>query len=275
MELSLDTITAPGGTPSRWALFLHGILGTRANWRVFARRLVQARPDLGAVLPDLRNHGRSQGAPAPHTLDAVAEDLALLAARHGGRFHLAVGHSYGAKAALALLRRDASLVERLVLVDASPGARTDPAGSALVLEVLGALKAVQGERFASREAFLAALASRGFGGALGQWLAMNLGPLEGGLSLVVQVPRIEAMLADYFPTDLWGVIDPPPGALRVHFLAGGRSGALSEADRSRVRSLASEHPGRVTLELFPEAGHWVQVDAPEAVAQSLLRAVNG
>jgi pimeloyl-ACP methyl ester carboxylesterase len=235
--------------------------------------LVQARPDLGAVLPDLRHHGRSQGGDGIPTLDAVAEDLAALASRHGGSFHLAVGHSYGAKAVLALLRREPSAAARVVLVDGSPGARTDPQGSGLVLEVLQALRRAQGTVFATREAFLQALAREGFGGALGSWLAMNLGPVAGGLALTVEVSRIEAMLADYFPTDLWGVLDPPRGALRAWFLAGGRSGALSEADRDRVRALAGRHPERFSLEVVPEAGHWVQVDAPEAVARSLLRAV--
>ena len=56
-------------------LFLHGILGSGANWRTFARRLCAARPGLCGVLCDLRLHGASQeGFSPPHTLAAAADE---------------------------------------------------------------------------------------------------------------------------------------------------------------------------------------------------------
>src|SRR6201999_468457 len=56
-------------TPSRWLLVLHGIFGSGRNWGSIARRLVEARPEWGAVLVDLRLHGQSrEGFGAPHTM---------------------------------------------------------------------------------------------------------------------------------------------------------------------------------------------------------------
>ena len=52
-HLSHALVTAPGQTPDRWMLFLHGILGSGANWRTVARKIVAARPQWGAVLVDL------------------------------------------------------------------------------------------------------------------------------------------------------------------------------------------------------------------------------
>src|SRR5688500_12574158 len=57
--LNHSLVTAPDAKPSRWLLFLHGLLGSGANWRSFARRLVEAHPSWGAVTVDLRLHGAS------------------------------------------------------------------------------------------------------------------------------------------------------------------------------------------------------------------------
>ena len=46
--------------PKHWIVFLHGVLGRGANWQGFARKLVTARPELGALLVDLRAHGESR-----------------------------------------------------------------------------------------------------------------------------------------------------------------------------------------------------------------------
>ncbi len=47
--------------PDRWLGFLHGILGSGANWRTFAKQIVTAKPEWGALLVDLRLHGESRG----------------------------------------------------------------------------------------------------------------------------------------------------------------------------------------------------------------------
>lgn len=57
--LAHGIVTSRSADPDRYMLFLHGILGTRANWRGIARRFVDARPGWGAVLVDLREHGES------------------------------------------------------------------------------------------------------------------------------------------------------------------------------------------------------------------------
>ena len=82
--------------------FLHGILGSGANWRTFARRFVEAKPTWRAVLVDLRKHGASQDFPAPHTLVACADDLRALE-KSIGRFDGVLGHSFGGKVALELV----------------------------------------------------------------------------------------------------------------------------------------------------------------------------
>ena len=57
-----DIVIAPGADPTATAFVLHGILGSRRNWRGFVRKLAPRLPDWRFVLVDLRNHGDSHGA---------------------------------------------------------------------------------------------------------------------------------------------------------------------------------------------------------------------
>ena len=54
-----ELIAAPGVTPQRYLLVLHGVFGSGANWRMFMRKLVARCPQWGAALVDVRGHGRS------------------------------------------------------------------------------------------------------------------------------------------------------------------------------------------------------------------------
>ena len=88
------------GSPDRWALLCHGILGSRRNWRSFARKLVDRQPDLGVVAVDLRNHGDSPPLDGPHTLASCAADLARLSEQLGIQPAILIGHSFGGKVVL-------------------------------------------------------------------------------------------------------------------------------------------------------------------------------
>jgi len=71
-EIATQDVMAPGESPDRWFAVLHGIFGSGRNWASVARRVVRARPEWGAVLVDLREHGESVGFEPPHTLDRAA-----------------------------------------------------------------------------------------------------------------------------------------------------------------------------------------------------------
>jgi pimeloyl-ACP methyl ester carboxylesterase len=257
-----------GERPGAWLLFLHGLLGSGANWRTIARRLVGARPDWGAVLVDLRMHGRSQDAPPPHTVDAAAADLERLAEHleaRGMPVAGVVGHSFGGKTALAYrARAPRGLVDTWVL-DASPSAITPsasraepPDGAAQVVRMLGELPG----QFSSRDEFLASIMQRGTSRAMAEWLAMNLERDGERFRLRLDLAAIRALLADYQARDLWPSVESPslPGALR--FVLAGRSSAMEAADRRRLDELAAARPD-LAVHVVPEAGHWLHIDAPD------------
>lgn len=259
---------APDASPSGFVIFLHGILGQGNNWRGIARRIVEERPDLGAVLVDLRAHGASRHLAPPDGLDAAAGDVARLAGALPGRVHAVLGHSFGGKVAVALLER--VHVPRLFVVDSFPGARPDRRGSEGTVAVVRMLAGLP-DRFDSRAAFVDYVKAAGHGETLANWLAMNLDRTEEGYRFGLDIARIDALLDDYFERDLLPLFDPPPRGTQVHLVIAGRSTVWSAADRERARELAARHPEAVHVHVLERADHWVHVDDPEGLL-AILRA---
>lgn len=253
-----------GAKPERWALFLHGILGTGANWRTFARRVLAERPGWGAALVDLRMHGSSQHLAPPHTVAACAEDLFALQPVLPGPVTAVIGHSFGGKVALAYaaLREQLSVpLDAVVSVDSNPGLREDASGSAQIHQVLDALESLPA-LVATREHFTQHMRGRGLSAAITAWLMMNLRPVDGGFAVRLDLAAIHAMLRDYFARDDWSTIESA-GHARTTMVIGGKSPAFSLDERGRVWAAATAHPEHVAVEVIADAGHWVHVDAPD------------
>lgn len=260
MPLAHSIVSAPGASPARAILFLHGILGRGLNWRTLARELVRERPEWCAVLADLREHGDSRGRPPPHDLASAAADVIELASSIAVPARAILGHSFGGKVALACLSELG--VDRAFIVDSLPGARPGGLGSEDTLRVLDMLAALP-ERFADRDAFVAHVRERGFSEPLARWLAMNLASSEGGYRFELDVESLRALLHDYFERDLWPVLDPPP--CETHLIVGGRSRVFGADDLARARALADRHSS-LRLHVLERAGHWVHVDDPQGLS---------
>ncbi len=264
-------VSEPSVAPSRWMLVLHGILGSGSNFRSFARRLAVACPAWGFVLVDQRMHGQSQGAPPPHTLESAADDLVRLDGALGLPIGGVMGHSFGGKVALAFADRAPRALEQAWVLDASPGARADR-GSATA-EVVRMLRAVP-QSLPSRERFFEIVAAHGQPRAVAEWLAMNVRRGDdGGFRLRLDLDALEALLDSYLATDVWPVLEGAGRAKRVgafHVVVAGRSDAFDAADRARLTGIAAREP-RVRVHLIEGAGHWVHVDAPDALFE-LVRA---
>lgn len=266
--LAHSLVTAKGAEPGKTMLFLHGILGNRANWRGIARRFVEARPDWGAVLVDLREHGDSLGLAGPHGLAAAARDLSALESSLDTRVEGALGHSFGGKVVLTWLRSRGGRPTDAWIIDASPS-KTSPSraasAAAEVLDVLGALP----RRWASRAEFVDAIVDAGQSESIAQWLAMNLRRTEdGGRIFGPALAVIHELVSDYAETDCWSVIESPPEACAIHLVIGDRSVAYSREDRSRASEIAKGNPA-VALDTIEDAGHWVHVDRPDALLELL------
>lgn len=259
------TLLAPAeGAATRHLFFLHGILGNRANWRGIARKAIDRREGLGAVLVDLRGHGDSLEVPGPDTLEQAARDVAELARSLGVTIDGVVGHSFGGKVALAIADRygrDRGMGE-LWIVDASPGARELERDAPETLGVLEMLRRAP-PRFDDREAFVAYVRSNGFGDRVAQWLAMGLRRAhDGSRHYGPDLDRISSLLESYASLDLFSALDPPPCPTGV--LVGERSKAIPSRDRARLEALAAKNE-LLHVHLIPNVGHWLHAEAPETV----------
>jgi esterase len=273
---------APERRPDRWMLFLHGILGRRANWRSFARKWVAARsgggPSWGAVLVDLRDHGDSQGLAGEPTIAAAGADLVELAAQltavHGGRVAGIVGHSFGGKVAIAgaaRLREAGRPLDELWVIDAPPGPRPNPRdiGTERIFALLQGLP----ERFEDRGQFTATLIAAGITKPTAQWLATNLvedPASEPSWRFGPDLTRLRALLDDFKVVDLWPTLEAEAAAgVRVALVVGERSKAVFDDQREHADALAAV--GRIAVEVIPGAGHWVHTDNPDALLEVLAK----
>lgn len=271
MTLAHTLVTATGASPSRTMLFLHGILGTKANWRTLARRFVDARPDWAAMLVDLREHGESLGLPGPDTVAQCAKDLEALEARAPAPLRGVLGHSFGGKVALTWLAEREGPVDEAWIVDSMPGAL--PGGPAttdtsLILDLLGKVPELHPDGFESRESFTDYVKAHGLPGGIADWLAMNLKQDgRGRRYFALDVGRIAHLLESYCATDAWDAIEAPRPDTELHLVIGTRSSAYGPVERARADAAAAQAT-RVHVH-YVDAGHWVHVDAPKALLDLL------
>lgn len=268
MPLAHAVIEPPSGKAEKWMLFLHGILGSGANWRTFARTFVKERPEWGAVLVDLRLHGDStSGFAPPHTVAAAAADVHELFALVPGPVRGVLAHSFGGKVALALNDRVQGDLDRLFVIDATPGARPDARGSESTRHVVDLLSSLP-EELASRDEFMKLVEEKGVTRPIAMWLAMNVRPVPNTTKFVfrIDVAAVKEMLADYFAIDLWPNVERDEGAVCKHLVVGGKSSVVDPSDRERWKKAP-----RSTVDVIEEAGHWVHADAPDALRGIVLR----
>ncbi|HYJ78380.1 MAG TPA: alpha/beta hydrolase, partial [Longimicrobiaceae bacterium] len=249
--LAHTQVAAPGSEPRRWLLVLHGIFGAGRNWGTIARRLVEARPEWGAVLVDLRMHGRSRGFSPPHGVAAAADDVQALADHLGLHAAAVLGHSFGGKVALLYAERHGGELRQGWVIDSTPSAQPEPSGVAWqMIEVVRGLPA----HFSSRAEAVEGMVRAGYERGVAEWMAINLEPAEGRYRWRLDLAAMEEMLRDFFRTDLWRVVESPPPGVELHFVKATRSATMDAAAVARVRAAAAS--GRVFLHLV-EGGHWL------------------
>ena len=261
------------GTPSRWVVLLHGILGSGSNWAQFASDLARRKPGWGLLAVDLRHHGRSETGSAPDGVAACVEDLVALCKSERFQIGAVVGHSFGSKIALRLCAEIPG-VSFCASVDADPGPLSTEGkvrDDFPVLRLLDALR--QGpQQYDSREDFVTEMSRAGFAEGIAGWVGKNLKRNEGHLILDLDLDRIEAMLDDHHRLDLWGLVESPV-CDRLEFYIGGKSRVVPESSRKRLAALAQENPRRIGMTVVEDAGHWIHVERPEALLELLLSGI--
>jgi len=260
-----------GPRPERAVGFLHGILGRGLNMRTLARSFIEARPTSSAWLMDLRGHGRSpKGLPDP-TLEATAEDVIDVAKHEALPMSAVVGHSFGGKVALEVARLgELRALEHVVVIDSVPGLRPPIVGGDSALGVIDTIESLP-RAFASKLDFVRAVVTAGQPRAIADWLAGSVERHGDEVRFGLDLEEIRALLRDYFSRDLWPVVEHPPAGMHVHLMIADHSTSYSAADRERALKIAALNP-QVTVDILP-GGHWLHVDNPDGVLQTILKYV--
>jgi len=233
-------------TPST-ALFLHGILGSKRNWRAPALAFRKLHPHFQCVTVDLRGHGQSQQQTLinHNTIMQCVDDisqvinaptLGIPVVNNTAVPDLLCGHSFGGKVALAYISKlhaeDESLPLNTWIIDSLPGAyhrnsfaeNGDFESVFKVFEVLATLPT----SYTTREEMVDSLCTtHGFEKSLALWLATNL-----TLDIPTQqfiwsfdLMVIKSLFEDFCALDMWEFLETYDGTGKLHFLRAGRNQA--------------------------------------------------
>jgi esterase len=227
-----------------------------------AHAQAQAAPHAAAGAAGVADAGAAADA-APAADASAPPDAGGEADAGGGGAGRAVravlGHSFGGKVALALAAPLADTLAQIWVIDSTPEARA-PAGSAWgMLEHVRALPAT----FGTRAEAIAGLEQRGWATGVATWMATNLRFDDGQFRWALDFDGLEALLRSFFDTDLWSIVEQPPGRVVIHFVKAEQSHTLSEEACARIQR-AHDANGRVHLHRVA-GGHWLNTDNPQAI----------
>jgi pimeloyl-ACP methyl ester carboxylesterase len=246
--MSLELAHIAHGESGPPVVILHGLLGSARNWSSFARQIGVRRR---AFALDLRNHGSSPWADQM-TYDQMADDVRAFMARQWLPTAAIIGHSMGGKVAMRLALAHGQQVQRLVVVDVAPVAYQRSFHA--YVEAMRTLDLSQMSRRADADALLAEQIDHA---GVRAFLLQNLVIGEDGLAWRVPLQA----LADNMPA-LVGFPEPREGEQYdgpTLFVTGGRSDYVRPEHHAKIRRLFPN----AQFVTIPEAGHWVQAEAPE------------
>lgn len=232
-------------------MLLHGLAGHATEWSQAASWLV---PNHHVVAPDLRGHGRSERTPRDVSRDAHVSDVAAWIKYLGVGPVSLVGQSLGGHTAFLVAARHLELVEKLVVVEASPGPVEEPEGTAendVVSKVRQWLQSWPVPFRSPEDAVKFFGRNDSWARAWADGLAKRDGGLYPSFDVDVMVKTLEAATSSYW--DEWRGITCP--VLVV---------VAEEGGTSQVAHRMVDEQSNASLVEIPDAGHDLHLDNPTA-----------
>jgi len=223
-------------------LIIPGLFGSNVNWRSFANKLSDGNV---VIAIDQRNHGRS-----PHREKIIA-----------------CGHSMGGKTAMLFCLLHPARVERLVVLDIAPVAYQHchaPFLEALLDIDLQTLKSRK-EADRALQDIIPETSTRLF---LLQSLTGSPGDYKWRLNLPVLhqfMPMIVSFPDEALVRQKTEMPDNVPSKIPVLFVRGSESNYVLPEHNASIAKLFEN----VDIKTLQEAGHWLHVDQPMALLNTL------
>jgi esterase len=251
MALQLAFEAIGDGPP---VVVLHGLFGSRRNWRSIAQAL-SAHHRVFCV--DLRNHGASPWA-ATMSYPEMAADVRMLIESEALDRPVIIGHSMGGKTAMMLALESPAAVGRLIVIDIAPVAYAD-----LMTPYLEAMRGIDTGAVKQRADVMRQMSERIPDAQTVAFLMQNLVVRDDHFDWRLNLPAIGSALQS-----LCGFPAEAPrrsyrGAATLIF------GSLSEYVRPLDPSVITDVFPTMRLVEIEGAGHWVHVDRPAELIAAL------
>lgn len=273
----------PEGTHPVTVVFAHGFTLSAQSWFFQAQRLRQ-EPGLRMLIPDLRGHGASTADRDSLTVENTSRDLLRIIDELAPEGTLIlVGHSMGVMTVLGAMRLGTAELRKRVQGIALINGAIDTFASAGITMILRSWP-IQAMRFLGKLMPQAAESFKNsIEGVLEPFIATFVyhGALEEGMSARFDIVEFHAEeidrtnmstilgffddLVEHDETPAAEAIAGVPGVVMV-----GAKDNVTPA--SQTREIASLWDG-AELREFPEAGHMLPVECPEAVNREIVKLV--
>lgn len=245
-------------------LFLHGLMGSWANWR----RIVKSFENHFHILAfDQRGHGKSFKPQLGYAPEDYAQDIKLILDEVGWKegVHI-VGHSMGGRNALNFTYQYPEYVEKLVIEDIGPDSSQEAVDS--IKHLLSLVPVPFASKSEARKFFMNdyedLIADNPQKKTLSQYFYTNIVELEDGtagwrFSLSGIIESMEKGREKARWHEVEGLQVP------TLLIRGDRSKELSQDVYEKMLSLSPKVQGQV----INDSGHWVHFEQPEDFIDSL------
>lgn len=255
-------------------LFLHGILGSKRNWRTVSREFIRRHNCYTAVTMDLRGHGASPTLDehGEHTVDACAIDVMHTLDTLDTEPSILCGHSFSGKVVLKCLEHrynnEMSIPAHTWVLDSLPGKyKDDPTGENSVSRILSTVYDLPQREFVSKEWIVDYLLQQGFPKPVVLWIATNLVPVDQSSRTIEDSPckfsfdidTVVELFDDFCAQDVWGFLEEYDGPGKIHYLRAGRNSGWSEDVLKRFEYICSKNHN-IQLHTMPHVGHWLHTE---------------
>lgn len=251
--------------------FLHGILGSKRNWRTPCNVWVKQHPNFESYSIDHRGHGDSKYADVspPHNLKGCANDLeelfATILSTSAPTPTILVAHSFGGKIALRYLeertRLDLPLPKHVWIIDSLPGLYDVKKDDVIISKVFDLLCNKLPQRFQSKEWMLKQLLDYGIEKGISQWLVTNIIADGDECTWNLNMPIIKSAFQDFCDTDMWKFLEGYDGDCKIHFIRAGKNKAWTDIVLNKFSETIKIHDinynSNIKLHTMSHVGHWV------------------